>query len=88
MLEKGGGLPTLQNVKINHIMINTVKKRHLAQVLLSPQAPDFDAVMIFSDAIEGGYDYDARAVVCSMLVQVYAYPPTHPSIQRMFVPGP
>jgi hypothetical protein len=69
MLEEGGGLKALRNVKIQHLTFNTVKKRHLEEVLLRSDAPAYDAVLVFSDDIEGSNDFDARAVVCSMLIQ-------------------
>lgn len=68
-LDEGGGLKRLRNIRIKHLTYNTVKKRHLAKVLLSSEAPAYDAVLVFSDDIEGSNDFDARAVVCSMLVQ-------------------
>ena len=69
MLDEGGGLKKLRNMRIRHLTYNTVKKRHLEQVLLSADAPDYDAVLVFPDDIEGSNDFDARAVVCSMLIQ-------------------
>ena len=69
MLEEGGGLKKLRNLRIEHLTYNTVKKRHLERVLCSAQSPAFDAVLVFSDDIEGSNDFDARSVVCSMLVQ-------------------
>eukprot|EP01043_Picozoa_sp_COSAG02_P022406 COSAG02_NODE_1164_length_14157_cov_2.925096_6_plen_761_part_00 len=68
MLDEGGGLKKLRNLRIKHLTYNTVKKRHLERVLLSAESPAYDAVLVFSDDIEGSNDFDARAVVCSMLV--------------------
>lgn len=68
-LEEGGGLKKLRNMHIKHLTYNTIKKSHLERVLLSPNMPAYDAVLVFSDDIEGSNDFDARAVVCSMLVQ-------------------
>jgi len=62
----GGGLKKLNNLKIRHVRGQTVKHRVIKDCV---NETDFDGVIIFSS---GQYDVqtaDARAAVCSLLIQ-------------------
>eukprot|EP00928_Gymnodinium_smaydae_P041379 TRINITY_DN28013_c0_g1_i1.p1 TRINITY_DN28013_c0_g1~~TRINITY_DN28013_c0_g1_i1.p1 ORF type:complete len:795 (-),score=115.48 TRINITY_DN28013_c0_g1_i1:250-2634(-) len=66
LIEQGGGMCTLRNIRIKHVKGQAFKQSILSQVMSKTH---FDGVMVFSNDIsKDANTADARAAVCSLLV--------------------